>query len=105
MRTSVFLIACLIMSVGVSRSARADGLEAGVAAVEITPPKGYRMAGYYAERLNTGTHDPLNAKAIVFRQGDRRVALVFCDLVGIPAEVSRRARERAAKEVGIPVDQ
>jgi hypothetical protein len=105
MRTSVFLIACLIMSVGVSRSARADGLEAGVAVVEITPPKGYRMAGYYAERLNTGTHDPLNAKAVVFRQGDRRAALVFCDLVGIPAEVSRRARERAEKATGIPAVQ
>jgi hypothetical protein len=99
------MIAFLVVLCGASHSARAEGLEAGVAAVEITPPKGYRMAGYYAERLNTGTHDPLNAKAIVFRQGDRRVALVFCDLVGIPAEVSRRARERAAKEVGIPVDQ
>ena len=71
--------------------------------VDITPPLGYRMAGYFAERLNTGTHDPLFAKALVFRQGDRQAALVFCDLVGVPRAVASRARERASAATGIPV--
>ncbi len=103
-RSILLLLASLVALLGVSRPAWAVGLEAGVATVEITPPRGYRMAGYYAERLNTGTHDPLMAKAVVFRQGDRRVALVVCDLICIPADVSRRARERAGKELGIPAD-
>jgi hypothetical protein len=81
---------------------RAADLEAGVAVVDITPPKGYRMAGYYAERLNTGTHDPLAARALVFRQGDRRAALVFCDLVGVPRDVAGKARERAGAASGVP---
>lgn len=77
-------------------------LQAGVAVVDITPPRGYRMAGYFNERFNTGTHDPLQAKAIFLREGDEQAALVFCDLVGIAREVSGRARELAAKKTGIP---
>ncbi|HEY3969357.1 MAG TPA: neutral/alkaline non-lysosomal ceramidase N-terminal domain-containing protein, partial [Planctomycetaceae bacterium] len=77
-------------------------LEAGVAVVEITGPPGYRMSGYFNERLNTGTHDPLEAKVVVFRQGSRQAALVFCDLIGITSSVSGPAREQAAQKTGIP---
>src|SRR5271167_2348691 len=83
--------------------APAADLESAAALVDITPPLGYRMAGYFAERLNTATHDPLFAKALVFRQGDRTAALVFCDLVGVPRAVASRARERASAATGIPV--
>src|SRR5437764_8523898 len=82
--------------------AGAEPLKAGVAVVDITPPSGYRMAGYYNERRNTGTHDPLLAKAVVFQQGDMRAALVECDLVSMPAEVSSRARDLAEKRCGVP---
>src|SRR2546426_11338293 len=80
----------------------AEPLHAGVAVVDITPPPGYRMAGYYSERRNTGTHDPLLAKAVVFQQGQIRAALVECDVVGMPAEVSARARALAEKSTSIP---
>src|SRR3954466_11562313 len=84
-------------------SVRADDpLKAGVAVVYITPPPGYRMAGYYNERRNTGTHDPLLAKAVVFQQGDTKAALVECDLVSMPAEVASKARELAEKHAGVP---
>lgn len=76
---------------------------AGVAETDITPPIGFRMAGYFDERLSTGVHDPLKAKAIVLEQGGERVALVFCDLVGVSLDVSRAARERASQATGIPV--
>jgi hypothetical protein len=80
----------------------AAGLEAGVAAVDITPPAKYRMSGYFYERLNTGTHDPLMAKAIVFRQGLQQSALVFCDLIGMPLELTTRVRQLAEQKTGIP---
>jgi len=82
-------------------SAAAD-LAAGVAAVDITPPLGYRMAGYFNERLNTGVHDPLHARALVLRQGDRQAALVVCDLIGLPANLSRHARRLASEKTDIP---
>src|SRR3954453_387552 len=58
-------------------------VQAGMAEIDITPPVGHRMAGYYDERLATGTHDPLKAKALVLRQGREQIALVFCDLIGL----------------------
>src|SRR4051794_10480873 len=80
----------------------AEPLKAGVAVIDITPPLGYRMAGYYSERRNTGTHDPLLAKAIVFTQGETKSALVECDIVSMPAAVSSQARTLAERKTGIP---
>ncbi|UCD62727.1 MAG: TIM barrel protein, partial [Candidatus Zixiibacteriota bacterium] len=78
-------------------------LVAGIAVIDITPPDGYRMSGYFRERLSTGTLNPLQAKAIVLRQGKESAALVFCDIIGISPDVSSRARARASKKTGIPV--
>lgn len=97
----VFLVVTIV-SMAVTAPLSAAELQAGAAVVDITPPKGYRMAGYFRERLNTGTHDPLQAKALYLRQGDEQAALVFCDLVGIARAVSSRARELAAKKTSIP---
>ena len=77
-------------------------LSVGVAVTDVTPPEGYRMCGYFYERLNTGTHDPLLVKAIVVRQRAEWAALVFCDINGISPGVSRRVRVLAAKKTGIP---
>ena len=71
----------------------AQSLEVGSAEADITPPVGYRMAGYFNERFSTGMHDPLRAKALVLRQGAQQIALVSCDLVGVSLpEHSRSAR-------------
>ena len=75
---------------------------AGVARLDVTPPVGYRMSGYFHERLATGTHDPLFVRAVVLRQGDVRAAWVFCDVIGVPLEVATRARQLAAQRTGIP---
>jgi neutral ceramidase len=103
-----FSFAC-ILSLGsmlaVESPSPAAELGVGVATVDITPPTGYRMAGYFVERVNAGTKDPLMAKAIAFRQGDQKAALVFCDLVSVPADVASRARARAAERTGIPADR
>ena len=77
-------------------------LKGGLAVVDITPPVGYRMSGYFSERLSTGTSNPLHAKAIVLRQGRASAALVFCDIIGLSLDVSSRVRRTAAKKTGIP---
>ena len=81
----------------------AEPLQLGAAEIDITPPVGYRLAGYFNERLATGTHDPLHAKAIVLQQGKEQVALVSCDLVGLSLNVSTIARAQASARTGIPV--
>jgi hypothetical protein len=83
-------------------SARVTQLTAGLAVADITPPIGYRMSGYFRERLSEGTSNPLCAKAVVLRQGEASAAMVFCDIIGLSLEVTSRARRRAAERTGIP---
>lgn len=61
------------------------------------------MAGYFNERLSTGVHDPLWAKAIILDDGKQKLAMVFCDLVGISLNISANARAIASQRTGIPV--
>ena len=77
-------------------------LRVGLAEADITPPAGFPMAGYYHERLADGMIDPLQAKAIVFRDAGESAALVVCDLIGIATDLSREVRQRAEARTGIP---
>jgi len=84
----------------VSDAVSAEHMEAGVALLEITPPVGFPLRSN--ARPSTGQHDPLYAKALVLRQGDRQAAMVFCDLIGVPGDLSGRVRQLAEKKTGIP---
>ena len=96
------VIAWLAMLAGGAVAQNAT-LSVGLAEIEITPPLGYRMDGYFAERLSTGTKDPLKAKALVFQQGTTKMALVVADLIGVPQELTTEVRTLAAQKTGIPV--
>lgn len=76
----------------------------GVATVDVTPGENYPMSGYFYERLSTGIKDPLQAKAIVFRQGDTSAAMVVCDLVAIPADLTAIVRKVVKEKTGIPAE-
>jgi neutral ceramidase len=78
------------------------GVTAGAAVADITPPRGCPMAGYYSARGAEGTHDPLQAKALVVEQDGTRVALVALDLIGTPRELVEAARAAVEKATGIP---
>jgi hypothetical protein len=100
--SATFAIAILLSTVPAARAV--EPLEAGIAFVDITPPVPFRMCGYFSERLSTGTKDPLQARAIVLRQGQETAALVFCDVIGFPVAIAMPAREKASAATGIPVD-
>ena len=87
----------------VRHAPQSEPLKVGAAEIDITPPVGHRMAGYFDERLSTGVHDPLKAKAIVLQQGSEQIALVFCDLVGLSLNVTTNARAQASRITHIPV--
>jgi len=100
MRTSLTLTLVLFALAAVD--ARGATLEAGFGTADITPPVGFRLSGYFHERLSTGTHDRLFAKAMVLRQGEVQAALVFCDIISVPAETAEPAKAAVAKRCGIP---
>ena len=102
-RYRVFALITLLAGYGCI-TGRAETFQAGAAEVEITPPVGYRMAGYFDERISISIHDPLKAKAIVLADGHAQVALVFCDLIGLSLHVTTNARAQASALTGLPVD-
>ncbi len=96
------MIASLVAIVMWSAVGQETQFQVGLAEIDITPPVGYRMDGYFYERLNTGQRDALMAKAVVFQQGAMRAALVVSDLLGMPQSMSSEVRALAAKRTGIP---
>jgi hypothetical protein len=80
----------------------ADGQESGVLRVgfgecDITPAldgKPVYMAGFGHNRKAAGVHDPLMARAVVLAHGERKLALVSVDLVGLFHAVVERIRGR-----------
>jgi neutral ceramidase len=57
-------------------TATAGELQAGTAVVNITPPAGTPLAGYYSPRGAKAVLDNLYSKALVLEQDGTRVALV-----------------------------
>jgi len=84
-------------------SAKSAPLKAGVAKVDITPPTGVLMWGYF-DRLTPAkaTLDPLYARVLVLETGEARLAVVALDLGRTfgPASLAR-LREAARKSSGI----
>jgi neutral ceramidase len=92
----IFLILCLFtLSI-----AEAQGLKAGFAKRDITPPDPIPMWGYGARHAlpATGTLDPLFAKALVIEAGGSKLALVGLDLGRGPTYRMMDAILEAVKE-------
>lgn len=98
------LVAITLSLLGVRLFGVEPAFRAGVGKVEITPPVGVPMAGYYHERGADGVLDPLYGKALVIESEGERVALVTLDLISVTRTVTDRARSLIAKKVGIKVE-
>ncbi len=94
-------LATLLMGCHVALGAE---LLAGFAAVNITPPLGLEMEGFplSGQRRGNAIHDPLMAHAMVLDLDGKRIAIVGCDLVGLPLEFTRKVRTIAEAGTGIP---
>jgi neutral ceramidase len=73
----------------------------GTASVDITPPVGASLAGYFHDRHATGVYDPLYAKALVAGGDEEAVALVVLDLIGLRRAEVQQMRHRAYELCGI----
>ncbi|MCI0417799.1 MAG: neutral/alkaline non-lysosomal ceramidase N-terminal domain-containing protein [Acidobacteria bacterium] len=92
MRTVLVLLS-LVVGIALAGT-RGDGqvadkpneLRAGFAEADITPKLGDQpvyLAGFGHNRKATAVRDPLKARAAVLQQGDKKIALVSVDLVGL----------------------
>jgi neutral ceramidase len=79
-----------------------SALRAGAARMVMTPPLGCHISGYYHDRIAGGIRDDLYAKSIVLESSDTSLAIVVCDVIGLPKEDVDRAKARAQELTGIP---
>ncbi|MGQ9576884.1 MAG: neutral/alkaline non-lysosomal ceramidase N-terminal domain-containing protein [Thermoguttaceae bacterium] len=81
------LVVCAAVVAGV-RDARAAELRAGVARVNLTPPRELKASlGGYGARMSkpaAGVHDRVLAKALVLADGSSRFAVVTADVLALP---------------------
>ncbi len=75
-------------------------LKAGFARVEITPPLGVSIQGYFSKRYAKGVLDPLLATAVVFDDGEKRAVVMSVDVIGMNMEFMSLLRPAVAKAIG-----
>lgn len=79
-------------------------LKAGFARVDITPPFGNDLSGYYERRLADGTLDPLYLNAVALTVGEETVILMAADYIGIKMDHNARIRKLISERTGVPAD-
>ncbi len=96
MKTIRFVASVVAICCAMAVCTLADGMSAGVARVEITPPAGDPMGGYAARQSpSTSVHDPLFATVLLLKAEGISVAIISCDLRSFPSErIVNTARER-----------
>lgn len=80
------------------------GLRAGAATSNITPPLGTDIIGNFTPILARHVHDELHARCLVLDDGDTKLALVICDLLGVHYQVCKEARKLVQEQTGIPAE-
>jgi hypothetical protein len=77
---------------------------AATSSADITPPVGVIAQGHVTDVRTHSVLYPIELRTIVFAQGDRRVAIITADIVGIHRDATARIRERIEHDTKIPED-
>ena len=91
----VRFFACVLLVLG-SSFIQAGELTVGFAEVDITPELGKKpvyLAGFGQDRQAKKVHDPIMVRAVVLADGDRRIALLSVDVVGLFNPSAERVRK------------
>jgi hypothetical protein len=92
-KTSLLVTAVVLLSGFTLVPLIAQELKAGAAASNITPPLGMDIVGGFSPSPSSNIHDELHARCLVLDDGQTRLALVVCDLLGLGRLVSDEARK------------
>ncbi|MEA2467340.1 MAG: neutral ceramidase [Thermoleophilaceae bacterium] len=101
-------IVAVVLTLVVCSPASAATLDAGAGRSDVTPPTGFATMGYVrSDAIARGQHTRLFARALVLRQGDRKLALVTTDLGftpgGMVVEVAKLVEKRGFSEQNIVI--
>ena len=96
---SLVSLAVICLCVGLCAEAADNSptiFRAGFARVDITPPVGTSIPGYYLRRISEGVRDPLEASAIAFDDNHMKAVLVAVDNLHIQNDVIALAKAEIA---------
>ena len=77
-------------------------LFAGFASVNINPPLGIGVSGYYVPRFAKGVIDDLEVGALVLTCDDKKIALISVDACGVDGTLIERYSASIERATGIP---
>ena len=81
-----------------------NNLKAGFARVNINPPMGISIRGYFKKRFAEAILDDLQANALALQCGDVKTLLISIDHCGMAQEISDRCRKAASDASGVPME-
>lgn len=76
-------------------------LQAGFARIDITPPFGNDISGYYHRRFADGILDALYVNTIAVTSGEQTVILIATDYIGIDMNFADKIRKQVAQRTGV----
>ena len=82
----------------------ANNLKVGYARVNITPPMGINIAGYYKERIADGVLDELEACAVAVGDGKTTALLITIDHCGLNKVYLNEWRDNISAATGVPAE-
>ena len=77
---------------------------AGFARLDVTPPLGTPVAGYFKKRYAEGILDPIEINAVAFNDGENTSLIVIADFVGIKQERVAQIKSLIEAELGVPAN-
>ena len=77
-------------------------LYVGFARLDITPPLGVPIGGYFKKRFTKGVLDPIYVRAVSFRNGDKSALLMSLDMCLLYNESANEWPERIAAALCLP---
>ena len=77
-------------------------LMAGYAIVNITPPLGVNIAGYFKTRIADGVLDELEAVAVALSDGEKTAIIMTVDHCGLAKDFLNGWREKIEEKTGVP---
>ena len=76
-------------------------LKAGFSRVDVTPPLGTSVWGYFYDRKAKGVLDPIELNAIALSDGKEKAVIVIADFEGIERKVVKKLKKRISEATGL----
>lgn len=103
---TIFVVGASLLFLSMITAATEDSMAVGLAEIDITPAPDKTtvyMAGFGHNRIARSVHDRLYARAIVFRHGKQKLAIVGVDLIGLFYPEVLKIRESLPEFTGMIV--